>query len=92
MTANEPVKNHVILGVHITDRVKNALEVQKVLTEFGCSIKTRLGLHEVNERFCGPNGLLLLELTGDDATVAAMEGKLAAVPGLEVKKMIFTHP
>ena len=37
---------HIILGVHITDRLKNAVEVQKVFTEYGCNIKTRIGLHD----------------------------------------------
>lgn len=86
------MQNHVILGVHITDRVKNATEVQKILTEYGCSIKTRLGLHEVDKSFCAPNGLLLLEVVGDAATLAAMEAKLGAVPGIEIQKMVFTHP
>ena len=44
---------HIIVGVHITERAKHAGEVQKVFTEFGCQIRTRLGLHEANK------GLLL---------------------------------
>ena len=38
---------HIILGIHITDRLKNAVDVQKVFTEYGCNIKTRVGLHDV---------------------------------------------
>ncbi|MFA6175656.1 MAG: hypothetical protein WC765_03640 [Phycisphaerae bacterium] len=34
--------NHIILGVHITDRIKHVSSVQKALTEYGCYIKTRL--------------------------------------------------
>ena len=45
---------HIILGVHITDRLKEAVEVQKLLTVFGRYIKTRLGLHEV-DRAEGPS-------------------------------------
>ena len=48
------MKKHLILGVHITNRVKHVPEVQKVLTEFGCSIKTRLGLHEAGRRPARP--------------------------------------
>ena len=36
---------HHICGVHITERLEHALQVQQVLTEFGRNIKTRLGLH-----------------------------------------------
>ena len=37
---------HLILGIHITERLVHALPVQQILTEFGGNIKTRLGLHE----------------------------------------------
>ena len=37
---------HIILGIHVTDRLKNAVDVQKVFTEYGCNIKTRIGLHD----------------------------------------------
>jgi len=35
-----------ILGILIPDRVKDAVKIQEALTKYGCSIKTRLGLHE----------------------------------------------
>jgi len=78
-----------ILGLHVTDRVKEALKVQDTLTKFGCSIKTRLGLHEVNEDFCSTNGLILLELTGDKIEMDKLETELLKIEGLVVKKMIF---
>ncbi len=73
----------------VTNRVENAQQVQKILTEFGCSIKTRLGLHEVNENLCSTSGLLLLELFGDEGACAELEKQLRAVTGLQVQKMIF---
>ena len=33
--------SHKILAVHITDRLKDAVSVQQVFTEYGCNIKTR---------------------------------------------------
>ena len=80
-----------ILGVQITDRVKEASLVQDVMTKYGCSIKTRLGLHEVREDFCSPNGLILLELTGNPSEFPKLENALLAIPGLQVRKMIFTE-
>ena len=38
-----------IIGIKINDRIKEAGKVQQVLTDYGCSIKTRLGLHEVTD-------------------------------------------
>ena len=86
------MKKHLIVGVHITNRVKHVPEVQKVLTEFGCSIKTRLGLHEASATVCSPNGLILLEMVGDDRASNRMARKLKAITGVEVQKMVFAHP
>lgn len=83
---------HVIMGVHITERLRHASDVQRVLTQFGCQIRTRLGLHEVGKNACSPNGLLLLELLDDDARVAELSGSLSAIEGVEVQTMVFDHP
>lgn len=83
--------DHVFFGLHITDRVQNALEIQKVLTEYGCNIKTRLGLHETGPNHCSPSGLVLLEVTGDDETVEAFYNALAAVKGIQIQRMSFNH-
>ena len=85
-------ESHVILGVHITERARNALPVQQVLPEFGGSIKTRLGLHEPQGDNGGPNGLLLIELIGGEARADALAARLKAVDGVFVKKMVFDHP
>ncbi len=86
------MRKHVIFGVHITNRVKHVPEVQKVLTEFGCSIKTRLGLHEASATACSPNGLIILEVVGCDKEANQMARKLRAIAGVEVQKMVFAHP
>lgn len=82
---------HIILGVHITERVKQAGEVQKIFTEFGCQIRTRLGLHEADKKVCSPNGLILLDMVDDDVKVAEMKSRLAGVDGVEVQSMVFDH-
>ena len=83
---------HIVVGVHITDRVTHAIHVQEVLTKFGCLIKTRLGLHEAGSDLCSPNGLLVLELLDKEAEVAQFVNAMNAVEGVEVKQMVFDHP
>lgn len=78
-----------ILGIQIPNRVKEAADVQHILTKFGCSIKTRLGLHDVVENYCSSSGLILLELTGDSAEMDKLEAELKAVNSVNVQKMIF---
>ena len=84
-------EDHVILGIHITNRLRNASEVQKVFTEYGCNIKTRLGLHEVADNYCAGEGVVLLELVGGSEIREGMLGKLKSIEGLEVKEMVFAH-
>lgn len=83
--------DHVILGIHITDRLRHAGEVQKVFTEYGCNIKTRLGLHEVADNYCAGEGVVLLELVGEPEVRRDMAAKLGAIEGIEVKEMVFNH-
>lgn len=80
-----------ILGLKIGNRVNNSIEIQDVLSKFGCSIKTRLGLHEVIEDYCSVSGLIILELTGDLSECAKLENELRKINCLEVQKMIFNY-
>jgi hypothetical protein len=82
---------HIILGVHIHNRGENAVRVQQLLTEYGCNIKTRLGLHEVGDGKCSNGGVLLLELVGDEDRCRGLESILATIGGVEVQKMEFGH-
>lgn len=79
----------IILGVQVSNRVENIPGVQEILTEYGCNIKTRLGLHDVTESHCSNVGLLILETYGDEADILKMEAKLKKIKGLTVKKMVF---
>ena len=83
------MRKRIILGVQVTNRVKNAVQVQEILTKFGCNIKTRLGLHEVTAEICSTIGLLILEMYGKSSEIMEMESRLKAVHGVVVKKMVF---
>ena len=83
--------DHIILGIHITDRLKHAVDVQKVFTEYGCNIKTRVGLHDVDADVCSPSGVVLIEFFGVDDQASAMMAKLSEVDGVAVQKMVFGH-
>jgi hypothetical protein len=65
--------------------------VQHLLTEYGCNIKTRIGLHHVDQQFCSPRGLILLEMFGDQKTCRELAAKLNALEGIEVQQMLFEH-
>lgn len=83
--------DHIVLGIHVTDRLKNAVDVQKVFTEYGCNIKTRVGLHDVDADVCSPSGVVLIEFFGAGDEALAMMAKLNEVEGVIVQKMVFGH-
>ena len=80
-----------ILGLYISDRMKESQKVQSILTKFGCSIKTRLGLHEVTDDYCATSGIMILELTGDLTECQKLENELLRLEYVELKKMVFTQ-
>jgi hypothetical protein len=78
-----------ILGIYITERSKDSLAIQNLFTKFGCSIKTRLGLHEVVDNYCATSGLIILELTGLVEEMDLFESELRKFPTVEIQKMTF---
>lgn len=79
----------IVLGVLIRNRTTHAPEFQEIITQSGCNIKSRIGLHEVSDNACSPNGLILLEMYGDEAPILDLESKLKTLEGFEVQKMVF---
>jgi hypothetical protein len=76
-----------ILGI-LAERNKPVIEkVQKILTSYGCNIRTRLG---VNEVFFGePAGLIILELKGDSSQRLNLEKALKSLDHVHVRTMVF---
>ncbi len=79
----------IVLGAHLTDRCKEAPAFQEVITQFGCNIKTRIGLHNAGDGFCSGAGLILLEMIGDENRINELEDILRHMQGIEVQKMVF---
>lgn len=82
----------IIMGIRVGFREDDVPEVQKLLTEYGCYIKTRIGVHDADpdKKVCSETGIILLEfVTGADDKVAELEGKLAEIESVAVKKMEF---
>ncbi len=52
-----------IIGVAIENRIEEAVKFQQVITQYGCTIRTRIGLHNIGEYKCVNYGIILLEVT-----------------------------
>lgn len=78
----------IILGIKLSNRLDVAIEFQKIVTKYGCSISTRIGLHETNKRFCATSGIILLEIT-DHSKITELEQELLQINEIEIQRMIF---
>jgi len=87
------IERHIILGVHITNRLSNILDVQKVFTDYGGHIRTRLGLHGLDDPDVQtPKSLIILEMVCDRGSCDEMVKKLQALEGVECQRMVPEHP
>lgn len=74
-----------VVLIKVDHRSSEAAKVQDILTEYGCNIKVRLGLHEVSKDFCANDGLIVLEVEGKDEELKALVGKLNELNYIQAK-------
>ncbi len=74
-----------IVAVLIESRSDTAVNVQKILTGWGCLIKTRLGLHDGVLNKCSQTGLVILEMVGEDEKIDECVRKLNLIKGAQAK-------
>ena len=74
-----------VLLVLISDRKEGAISIQKILTDWGCLVKTRLGIHDGVLDNCTNSGLLILDIVGDKTKNEEMTRKLNLVKGVSAK-------
>lgn len=71
-----------VLLILIGKRNESAVNVQKILTAWGCIIKTRLGIHDGVLENCSDQGLLMLELHGKREDMEELARKVALLDGV----------
>lgn len=77
---------NLIMGVRLENRNESAVEVQRILTDYGCCIQTRLGLHDQSPTgVCSPSGILLLQMCCGHEEALKLEKALQAVSGVKAK-------
>lgn len=74
-----------ILLILVGKRKQTAIQVQKVLTAWGCMIKTRLGIHAGTLENCSDDGLIILELVGERDKMNELARKLALIKDVAVE-------
>jgi hypothetical protein len=80
-----------VIAIKITDRIKEAGFVQKILSKHGSVISTRLGFHELNDDLCSREGYLVIHLAGIPDECEELTDKLRKTDGVIVREMVFSH-
>ena len=79
----------IIMGIELPHRMDEAPQFQSILTKYGCSISTRLGLHLASSDACSPSGLIILEFIDNAEHDAQKLEEEIATLNVKVQKMIF---
>ena len=80
-----------ILGVLVNLRSEAAMKVQDVLTKYGCSVRTRLGLNIPDDSGSGDQGLIILDLYGEPDESIRLENELRGLDKVKVQRMEFDN-
>lgn len=81
-----------IVAMIIDQRNQNADKVQKIMTGWGCMIKTRLGLHDGVLNECTPTGMVILEMVGESEKIDEFVHKINLLKGVQAKRMTLELP
>lgn len=76
-----------ILAILQENRVETATKVQEILTQNGCNIRFRLGLHDAGLETCSNSGLILLQICGEQTEAEKLLHALQTVPHVKAKLM-----
>jgi len=71
--------------IYMSTRKETAEKVQKILTAWGCYIKTRLGIHEGVLDSCTETGLVFIDLVGAVEKHEELTRKLNLVNGVQAQ-------
>lgn len=72
-----------IFGLRLRQQSLSGPLLQEILTKHGCTIKTRLGLNDTE----GSEGIIILELTGNEAEKESLRKELLKISGLTLREM-----
>lgn len=76
---------YYVIAIRVDHRVHNAAKVQDILTKFGCNIRTRIGLHEIQENNCSEDGFIILQACGEAPTIKSMMDELEQLDGVRAE-------
>ena len=74
-----------LLIILVGKRDEKVGDIQRLLTDYGCNIKTRLGIHDGTLHECSNKGLIILELVGEKEKHLELQKKIQEHEDVETK-------
>jgi len=76
-----------IFGIKINNRQDDVSNCQRILTKYGCNIKTRIGLHNFQGDICSEHGIILLEMCNNEKDNNSMWQEFEKMKNIKIVKM-----
>ena len=77
----------ILLGIKLPKKESNAIIFQKILTNFNCIIKMRIGFNN-SSFFCSSSGIILLQIEKIEDAIS-LEKELLEISEIEIQRMVF---
>ncbi|QOR36110.1 hypothetical protein IMX26_04655 [Clostridium sp. 'deep sea'] len=78
-----------VMCILVKNRTKDAPQLQSILTNHGCIIKTRVGMHEVAN--CAEDGLIMLHLSGKKEAIDDLEKSINSLSEIRARTMLLDY-
>jgi len=77
-----------IIGLKLQTGIEYGPQLQAVLSNYACAIKSRIGLHETNDIRCESYGIVLLQIVNEDI-IKYLQNDILDIDGIEMQVMKF---
>lgn len=84
MKGGRMMSQYHIMMILVNHRTDSAKQVQTLLTKHGCSIKTRIGLHETDQS-CANDGLVILQLSEEPEDIKKLMDELNGLKDIKTE-------
>jgi len=78
-----------LMAIKVNGRDSKAPHLQEILTKYGCNIITRVGFHETNEDKCSIDGIIILQLCGNESEIKTLFNDINSLDGVTSKFIEF---
>jgi len=79
----------MILIIKLNEREILSNKFQEIISAYGCYIKTRIGLHDVDNEMCSTTGIIILQMPDKKEIIKDMIKELNSIKYIQIEKIHF---